>query len=466
MKNFSHVRVRFAPSPTGFMHIGNVRCALLNALFAHQSKGTFVLRIEDTDQSRDIDPQGKQIIADLNWLNLAYQEGPFYQSQRAEIYQRYFDALYQKGFMYRCFETTEELEQKRQRQIARGLPPRYDRAGLKLSSTEIDELLGQGKPFIWRFKLPDSVITINDLAHGTVTFDLSNFSDFAVSRHDGSFTFIFANFVDDVEMAISHVIRGGDHLSNTALQAALYQASKAPMPTFYHLPLICNAEGKKLSKRDFGFSLDDLRTGGFLPEAICNYLGIIGGSFSQEILTFDELAQAISFEHISQASQIKYDVEKLRWVNHKWISTYDPKMLAHLATPLLQEAYPVVQHMSHERLTEIIARIQSEMVTLHDAIPLLAFIFNRPAPGKEKLAEYDAASTQGLFSELCKQTYPDSAALVEQLKTLTKRHNGQIKQVMSLTRLALTGSAKGMGIGELVELLGIEETIKRLNQLT
>jgi glutamyl/glutaminyl-tRNA synthetase len=245
----------------------------------------------------------------------------------------------------------------------------------------------------------------------------------------------------------------------------LYQACEAPTPTFYHLPLICNAEGKKLSKRDFGFSLGDLRTGGFLPEAICNYLGIIGGSFAQEILTFEELTKAVNFDHLSQASQIRYDVEKLRWVNHKWINSSAPAALAQLVTPLLQKAYPVVQHMPQERIETLLKHIQADMVTLHDAVTLLRFIFERSTVDQTQLEAEDGTSTKELFGELLSGSYATSTALVEKLKQLTKVHQLQMKQVMSLTRLALTGSVKGMGVAEIIELLGVEETMKRLEIL-
>ena len=302
--NIGHVRVRFAPSPTGFMHLGNVRAALVNYLFARQKNGTFILRIEDTDQQRNVDPEGRQIIADLNWLNLTYQEGPlvggpyapYYQSERTPLYQEHLELLKKQARVYRCFCTAEELEKKRQRQLALKMPPRYDRACLKLSAQEIEKNLAEHKPFIWRFKLSDQIIQVTDLARGTITYDLKHFSDFPLTRQDGSFTFIFANFVDDLTMKISHIFRGEDHLSNTGVQAALYEAFSAPLPLFWHLPIMSNAEGKKLSKRDFGFSLNDLRTAGFLPEAIDNYLAIIGGgTFTQEIMSLEELAKNLDF---------------------------------------------------------------------------------------------------------------------------------------------------------------------------
>ena len=278
MSTITSVRVRFAPSPTGIMHLGNVRAALINYLFAQKNQGTFVLRIEDTDQERNENIFTQRILDDLAWLGLTYTEGPsksgpyepYFQSERGLIYQDFLKILEAKNLVYRCFCTIEDIEKKRQRQIALKQPPRYDRTCLRLSPELVTIKVAQSTPFIWRFQLPDSSIAVHDLARGVIDFDLKNISDFALTRTNGTFTFMFANFVDDLTMKISHVIRGEDHLTNTAGQAALYAALEVDTPIFWHLPIIVNSEGKKLSKRDFGFSLEDLRNAGFLPEAIDN----------------------------------------------------------------------------------------------------------------------------------------------------------------------------------------------------
>src|SRR3972149_8803029 len=214
------VRVRFAPSPTGLMHLGNIRSALLNFLFARQKNGIFILRIEDTDSQRNFDPGGKQIFSDLKWLNIDYDEGPekdgsygpYFQSQRTNIYQEKLEELHKKNYVYRCFCTVEELEKKRKRQIALKQPPRYDRTCLALSEKEINENIGSKKSYIWRMKINQSEnISVDDMARGIIKFDLQNFSDFALTRTDGSFTFIFANCIDDILMRITHVFRGEDH---------------------------------------------------------------------------------------------------------------------------------------------------------------------------------------------------------------------------------------------------------------
>ena len=373
------IRVRFAPSPTGIMHLGNVRTALLNFLFSGQKQGTFVLRIEDTDPERNFDPGGVRIMKDLAWLGITYDEGPqeggnygpYAQSARNKIYEEQLATLRSQNMVYRCFCSSQDLEKKRQRAIALKMPPRYDRACLNLTETQIAELLAQGGLFVWRFKVPETgSVSITDMGHGVTTFELKNFSDFPLSRADGSFTFLFTNAVDDMLMEISHVLRGADHLSNTANQALLFKAFDKPQPIFWHSPILCNVEGKKLSKRDFGFALENLQESGFLPEAIINYLSIIGLSFKEEIMSPQELISAMNFETVKAVGNIRYDVDKLRWVNHKWIERYAQEQLAVRTLPFLEKAYPQIKNYPVEQIAHLLQMVKSEMVTLEDAIPV------------------------------------------------------------------------------------------------
>lgn len=462
------IRVRFAPSPTGWMHLGNVRAALINALFAHKENGTFILRIEDTDQERLADPGGKQIMNDLSWLGLNFGEGPYFQSERSNLYTEQFEKLKEKKLVYRCFETPEELEEQRKIQLAQGLPPRYNRAALNLTEEEIQKNLDAGKPFIWRFKLPEGHITITDLARGTIEYDFAHFSDFAITRQDGSFTFIFANFVDDMLMNITHVFRGEDHITNSANQAALYQAFNREQPIFYHLPLICNIDGKKLSKRDFGFSLDDLRTSGFIPEAICNYLAIIGGSFKQEIMSFDELAHTLQFDRSSPTGSIQYDVEKLRWINQKWIAQLPTEELVTRCLPLLQKQYSTAISLEKEKLVDFLSRIQGDMVTLHDSVEFLSFYFVGLKVSPEILEQYKVSKYRDFFSTILKeykQQEIDPAKFFTAIKQACKKENKPLKEVFTLLRLALTSKPQGLGIKDLIAILGIEKTLERIRQL-
>ncbi len=468
-------RVRFAPAPTGMMHLGNIRTALMNFLIARKKDGTFVVRVEDTDPERNFDPGAVKIMEDLKWLGIEYQEGPeaggphepYFQSERADIYQEKLKELIKMDGAYRCFCTAEELDKKRARQIALKQPPRYDRTCAQLTKEESDQK-AETTPFIWRAKIDHSkTLTIDDLSHGNVTFDMKNFSDFPVTRQNGTVTFMFANFVDDVAMNITCTIRGEDHLSNTAGQAALYDAFNEKLPTFWHLPILCNIDGKKLSKRDFGFSLRDLKSAGFLPEAINNYLAIIGASFKQEIMSVDELTHALDFEKPPTTGQIKYDVEKLRWVNHKWLCTMETKKVAELTRPYLEKVYDQVRVMEDAELIELISHIQKEMITLQDSVQLLAFYFGDP--------EYDAAVARTLVPadklEVAKKIIKDNADftdadhLMANVKDAMKAADIKPKAIFSLIRYALMASPNGPGIKELIEMLGIERAQTRLKTL-
>lgn len=469
------VRVRFAPSPTGIMHLGNVRSALMNYLFAKRYNGTFVLRIEDTDFKRNVENLSDKIIVDLLWLGLEYNEGPvkggfygpYYQSQRANFYTQYLNKLIEKNLAYRCFCTPEELEQKRQRQIAMKLPPRYDRACLNLSQEDIAKYIKTNKPFIWRFKLDYSkTVKFYDLAHKEMSFELKHFSDIPLTRQDGSFTFLFANFVDDYLMEITHVFRGEDHLSNTASQVALYEAFNVKLPIFWHLPIIGNKEGKKLSKRDFGFSLTDLQNAGYLPEAICNYLTIIGGSFKKEILNKEELINAIDFEKIEPTGMIKYDVEKLNWVNHKWISNYDTEKLIELCWPYLIKKYPQVQDITREELVKLVDTVKTELVTLEQIVNLTKFYFDEPDLDLELIKDLDIDIE--FFSNLIldlkdKLNNPEQA--VDFIKDNVKENKKPLSVVFKLIRFALTGRTMGPSILELFKILESQKIYKRLDNL-
>lgn len=464
------IRTRFAPSPTGIMHIGNIRTALLNYLFARKNNGSCILRIEDTDPKRDFDPGAKKIQEHLAWLSLEFDEGParsnkygpYFQSKRTEIYQKHLQYLINNNFSYRCFCSQEELEIRKQRQIAMKKPPRYDKTCAKLSNEKIKENLSNKKPFVWRMKVDNTQkLTFQDLARGTLSFDLKNFSDFPITREDGSFTFMFANCVDDFEMKITHVLRGEDHLTNTVGQVVLLQALNQEIPIFWHLAILCNKEGKKLSKRDQGFSLEDLKQQGFLPEAICNYLGIIGGSFEKEILTLSELTQAYNFENISSTSQIRYDIEKLKWVNHKWITQSEIATLTELCKPFLQYTYDLSQ-VTDQNLQCLVNAIRTDMNTLQDSVDLLQFYFKKPKITLDQLEQTINSEKISKLLEIIQQPHDNWKSYFDAIKQQAKENNISNKELFSSIRLLITGSAKGLQIHDLFECLGSQEFFTRL----
>lgn len=467
MKN---VRTRFAPSPTGIMHIGNIRAALLNYLFAQKQHGTFVLRIEDTDQKRNFDPGAVHIQEHLSWLGLTPEEGPksggpyapYFQSQRHDVYQKNLQLLIDANITYRCFCTPEELDAKRQRQIALKRPPRYDGTCTKLSPETIQKNLEIEKPFVWRVKIDSTQqLSFTDLARGPLTFDLKNFSDFPITREDGSFTFVFANCVDDFEMKMSHVFRGEDHLTNTVSQVVLLKSFHKPIPIFWHLPIMCNLDGKKLSKRDRGFSLEDLINAGFLPEAICNYLGIIGGSFEQEILTLPELVQAYNFENLHSTSQMRYDLDKLTWINHKWIAQYDIVKLTNLCKPYLQKSYDL-SNVSDASLQILIQAIKTDINTLLDITTLLKFYFEKPHVTKEELVAIIPEEKIESLKKILQQPHESWSNFSAHISAQAKLENISSKELYSSIRFLLTGSPTGLQIKDLFESLGSTEFFKRL----
>ena len=463
-------RVRFAPSPTGIMHIGNVRTALLNNLFALKNKGTFILRVEDTDQERNISPQS--IFDHLAWLGINYQEGPsiggnygpYFQSQRHEIYQTYLEKLAEQNFVYRCFCTQEQLEIKRNRQIALKNPPRYDRTCMKLSQADIHAKLQAQTSFFWRMKIDETqAIQFKDLGCGVLNFELKNFSDFAITRADGSFTFMFANCIDDITMKISHILRGQDHMTNTVGQLAIMRALQHPFPIFWHLPILFNIDGKKLSKRDNGFSLEDLKDAGFLPQAINNYLGIIGASFEKEILSLQEMADAYNFDNMHTTNQIKYDIEKMRWINHKWIAQTPLDELLNLCKPFLAKQYDI-STISDDNLKILIASVQTDIVVLKDICHLLEFYFIKPEISQEQIDALipDTFTSKTLQTILHHQQADNFKDFFEAAKKDAQANLINLKDFFSYFRLLITGSPKGLGIAELEKCLGFAEIKRRI----
>ncbi|MCK4499011.1 glutamate--tRNA ligase [Candidatus Babeliales bacterium] len=476
------IRTRFAPSPTGFMHLGNIRTALLNYLFTHQRNGRLVLRIEDTDQERNTNEFEATILKDLVWLGIKFEEGPqiggthgpYCQSDRKEIYDDVFKTLVGNRLVYRCFCTPETLQAKRSAQAAEGKPPRYDRTCLGLPPDKVKQKIAAGVPFVWRFKINDRQrVEFEDMARGTQKFDLAHFSDFTITRSDGSYTFLFTNFVDDWKMEISHVIRGEDHLSNTALQGAMAHALAIKMPVFWHLPMMCDHNGKKLSKRSAHFSLKDLKGEGFLPEAICNYLALVGGRLTGEHLT-DEiqdlsgLMKKLDFHNISSTGSSKYDVEKLLWVNHKWIARLEAQDLLKRVKPFLKHLIQNIQ-IEDKDLLNLIQHVKDEAKTLVDFEALLKFRFIKPTFVISELEPIlDANHTKKLVGIMQNesQAQDDFESFLTNFKTVASKEGFKPKAIFSLLRYVLTGSTSGIGIHELNDMLGYKEIQKRIKDIS
>ncbi|MCD4665915.1 MAG: glutamate--tRNA ligase, partial [Bacteroidales bacterium] len=363
------IRVRFAPSPTGHLHIGNVRTAILNWLFAKHSGGKFILRIEDTDPERSADEYIGQIYEDLKWLGLFWDEGPdiggsaepYRQSKRSTIYQNYEQKLVTEGKAYYCYCTPEELETMRKQSIAKGDTSFYNQKCLHLTEQEKQELVAQGRKPVIRFEVPSNEeITFEDIVRGELKFEGENISDFVIMRSEGIPTYNFAAVVDDGLMKISHVIRGDDHVSNTPRQILLYQALGFKIPKFVHIPMILGADRARLSKRHGATSLDQFRNRGYLPEAIINFLSLLSWSSESgdEILSIERLIEEFDFNRISKSAAV-FDVEKLNWMNGHYIRHADLDRIVKLAIPYLkQENYPVDDL---EKIKKIISAVREKI---------------------------------------------------------------------------------------------------------
>ncbi|MDZ4224277.1 MAG: glutamate--tRNA ligase, partial [bacterium] len=315
MKNNNRVRVRFAPSPTGHLHIGGARTALFNYLFARNLKGTFILRIEDTDRERSTQEYTDFILKGMEWLGMEWDEGPFHQTERMDIYREHVEKLLKEGKAYRCYCLPEELETRRKALLAAGKKPKYDG-----KCRTMDSGLGteDQKPYCIRFKAPqEGNLTFNDICRGEITFNREELDDMIIARTDGSPTYNFTVVVDDVTLKITHVIRGDDHLNKTPRQIQLYEALNYPIPHFAHLPMILGPDKQKLSKRHGAVSVIEYKTYGFLPEAMLNYLARLGWSHGdQEIFTKEELVQFFDLNVVGKSPSV-FDIEKCKWVNHQ-----------------------------------------------------------------------------------------------------------------------------------------------------
>lgn len=379
------VRVRIAPSPTGNLHIGTARTAVFNWLFAHHHGGTFILRIEDTDLERSRSEYTDNIKSGLQWLGLNWDEGPFYQTQRLDLYRQYIQTLLDKGLAYRCYCTPDELEQMREAQKAKGEAPRYDNRHRNLSTEQEEAFISEGRIPVIRFKIEDDrEIIWHDGIRGTVSWKGSDLGgDMVVARaaetQDDPFgqpLYNLAVVVDDIEMKITHVIRGEDHIANTAKQILLYEAYNAFVPNFAHTPLILNQEGRKLSKRDGVTSIDDFKKMGFLPEAMANYMTLLGWTApdsTQEIFTLEEAAKVFTLERVNKAGA-KFDWDKLDWINSQYLHHLAPEKLVDLILPYLEEAgYQDLNDRTW--LTQLATLIGPSLTRLTDAVKESRLLF-------------------------------------------------------------------------------------------
>jgi nondiscriminating glutamyl-tRNA synthetase len=472
----SNVRVRFAPAPTGLLHIGNARTALFNFLFAKRHQGTFVLRIEDTDIERSTEPSIGRIIEDLKWLGISWDEGPdrdgsngpYRQSQRLSIYQEFANRLFQEGKSYKCFCSEERLEKLRKEQLSKGKMPRYDGRCRSLSEEEIAKMESSGLQSVLRFHVGGGPILFEDLIHEKMNFDSAGIGDFIIVRSDGMAAYNFACVLDDHLMAITHVIRGEDHLSNTPRQILLYQALSWQPPIFAHHPLILGPDRSPLSKRHGATAVSQYREEGFLPEALQNYLVLLGWTppSGEEILPLQKMVEDFSIQAVSRSAPI-YNRKKLEWLNSFYIREKEEPQLSEILIPYLRKAGLRIDPMDRQWLNQISGVLKENLVILSQVEEYLGIFFD------EKFLFEDGAKTilldprnretlrsvLSLLEDPSEITSDGQISLLTQLEKKTKRKG---KDLYAPLRAAVTGKTKGPELVKTLPLLGKERIMKRL----
>jgi nondiscriminating glutamyl-tRNA synthetase len=472
----STVRVRFAPAPTGLLHIGNARTALFNFLFAKRHQGTFVLRIEDTDIERSTEPSIDRIIEDLKWLGISWDEGPdrdgsngpYRQSQRVSIYQEFANRLFQEGKSYKCFCSEERLEKLRKEQLSKGKMPRYDGRCRSLSEEEIAKMESSGLQSVLRFHVGGGPILFEDLIHEKMNFDSAGIGDFIIVRSDGMAAYNFACVLDDHLMAITHVIRGEDHLSNTPRQILLYQALSWQPPTFAHHPLILGPDRAPLSKRHGATAISQYREEGFLPEALQNYLVLLGWTppSGEEILSLQKMVEDFSIQAVSRSAPI-YNRKKLEWLNSFYIREKEEPQLSEILIPYLRKAGLRIDQMDRPWLNQISGVLKENLVILSQVEEYLGIFFDEKFFFEEgaKTILLDPRNRETLRSVLSiledpsEITSDGQISLLAQLEKKTKRKG---KDLYAPLRAAVTGKTKGPELVKTLPLLGKERIIKRL----
>jgi glutamyl-tRNA synthetase len=475
------IRVRFAPSPTGYLHVGGARTALFNWLLARRHGGTFVLRIEDTDVERSSDAMVEGILDGLRWLGLDWDEGPkiggpygpYFQSERLAVYREDAELLVQRGAAYFCYCTPEALKARREAAEAQGRGWRYDRACCALTAEEIAERERAKRPRAIRVRVPDGAMAFDDLVHGRIEFDGSNLEDFIVMRSDGHPTYHLTVVSDDVRMKITHVIRGDDHISNTPKQLLLYRALGAAPPRFAHVPLILGSDRKRLSKRHGATSVVDYAARGYLPEAMVNFLGLLGwspGSGDREIFTREELTAAFDLAGVSGGDAV-FNVEKLEWFNQQHLARLTPAELAARVRPGFEAAGlwdPDFTGQRHAWFSAVLEQLRPRAKRLDEFVSLGRFFFTDELDYDDKaVAKYlrvegmdeHLAALSSAFAALPSFDISTTEVALRDLATARSVKPATLIQAM---RVALTGRAASPGLFEVAALLGRERVRRRL----
>ncbi|MEW7851200.1 glutamate--tRNA ligase [Massilia aurea] len=459
------VRTRFAPSPTGYLHVGGARTALYSWAYARHFGGTFILRIEDTDLERSTPEAVQAILEGMKWLGLEHDEGPFYQMQRMDRYREVVAGMLEAGTAYLCYCAPDEVEAMRERMRAAGEKPRYDGTWRPEAGKTLPAVPEGVKPVV-RFKNPlDGEVTWTDVVKGTITIGNKELDDLVIARPDGTPTYNFCVAVDDWDMKITHVLRGDDHVNNTPRQINILRALGAELPLYGHLPMILGTDGAKLSKRHGAVSVMDYPEQGYLPEAMLNYLARLGWSHGDdEVFSMAQFTEWFNLEHLT-ASAAQFNPEKLNWLNNHYIKAADNERLAALAKPKLEcdgarfdgaPALPTVLGLMKERANTINELADSAMLFYRD-----------PQPDAEQLALHLTEAVRAalaLFAERCATVEWNKAALAAMIKEVLAAHSLKMPQLAMPLRLLLTGQLQTPAIDVVCELFGRDVVLERVQK--
>jgi len=472
------IRVRIAPSPTGSTHVGLVRSALFNQLFAESENGKFILRIEDTDLERSTKESEESIIKDLKWSGIRWDEGPdiggeyapYRQSERLDIYRKMANKLVEDGKAYYCFCSDEEIEERKKQQIKKGLSHHYDGKCRSIPKEDALKRIKSGENHVIRFKALEEDIIFKDLVRGELKFEQGVVGDFIIMRSNGIPTYNFAVVIDDIDMKISHVFRGEEHLSNTPKQIMLYKAFNKPIPEFGHLSILLGEDRQKLSKRNGSSTVALLRSEGILSEAMINYLFLLGWTShsDQEIFKRNEMSSLFNCKNLVKNPQI-FDIKKLRWINHKYIIDLPDESLVSRTLPFMDKS--LLANNSKEFIKRVILSCRNDMEVLSDINKRAPFFFKEPEKYDETLLEFlpKIDILEKLFNEyiarLSKLEKFEKQEMHATLKALGKELQIKGKQLFIPMRLALTGQEEGPGVYDIIYAIGIDNTKIRFNKL-
>ncbi|MFH1287219.1 MAG: glutamate--tRNA ligase [bacterium] len=466
-----NIRVRFAPSPTGHLHLGGVRTALFNWLFARHTGGKFILRIEDTDIARSSEESSREIIDALHFLGLDWDEGPYFQFERKDIYAKFIEQLLHEEKAYHCFCKPEELQARREEAQKNRKPFVYDRRCLSLSKNEKEEFLKKGNQPAIRLKIPKGETSFTDIIRGEIKFKNEDLDDFIILKSNGRIpTYNFAVVIDDITMEITHVLRGDDHISNTPRQILLYEALNAPLPQFGHFSMILGSDHTRLSKRHGATSVDEYAEKGYLPDALVNFLARLGWSYDekQEIFSRQELIEKFSLERIGKNSAV-FNTGKLIWLNSEYIKNTPIIERTELVIPFLQKAGLLTKSVEGTKfLQKIVEIVGDRLKILSDIVTYTDFFFKEKIEYSEDILKTLEKFKNGMMlisgiKDALLRLEPFNLETIEKtIRDISEKNNIKPKETIQTLRIILTGKTVTPGLFEIIFLLGKEITKKRI----